>query len=265
MKDVFGAFSENVQVKFDLKGSTLNRKVQLENKQLEKIVMKDINFKESEQMIFLDNIHARNLQISCKQDSEFLSECGVMDYSLLVVKCGMNTAEMIKLYGENHRNKMEKIMLKMQGIDAKITDEECDLEKEIKIEDGNIVNNKKNNNIEIHDQNEPDEDFNKRKISHEELNFDPNKIKQLDKYRFPSLYGSQFYIISIIDFFQTYTSQKYLETKVKKFIKGVQEAEISSMPPKEYQQRFMANVKRLTDTKTFFKQNNSSNDFEELA
>lgn len=67
-------------VVFDIKGSKLNRKVEVINKKIQGKVLKDLNFKEMRLKI----ITARDVLEILRKDFELLKGFGVMDYSLLI-------------------------------------------------------------------------------------------------------------------------------------------------------------------------------------
>ena len=62
------------------------------------------------------------------------------------------------------------------------------------------------------------------------------------------------YILSIIDYFQLFTLQKNLENRYKKFKTGVKKEAISSIPPKEYRDRFIEFVKQKTDSEHYLQE-----------
>ena len=94
--------------------------------------------------------------------------------------------------------------------------------------------------------------------------FEDKRIDCLKKYFFPSLKGDILYIIGIIDFFQLYDLNKSIETKYKIFANRVKANVISSMPPKEYKERFIEFVKNITNSENYLKEINdpeNKNDF----
>ena len=106
MKNVIGSFYDNLLCKYDLKGSRLNRKVQYEN--VDKNVLKDINFNEVEEIFLLNKSDSKKLLDIVEKDSNFLCSSGIMDYSLLVAKISLNNSEIVSLFGKNHRRNSEK-------------------------------------------------------------------------------------------------------------------------------------------------------------
>lgn len=220
MKNIIGSFNKNVMVKFDLKGSILNRKVEYEGVCTK--VMKDVNFNETEKVFLFNKENSEKLMRIAKRDAEFFCDSGIMDYSLLVAKVSLNNDEMMTLLGKDHRKEVERDFLTLIG-------------KE------NEYPNNTNNFIQedILDNN-----------GEKNIRFAMDKIGNLRKYFFPSLKADVLYIISIIDFFQLYTLQKNLETKIKKIAKGAKEHEISSLPPREYKDRFVDFVNAKTNQKT---------------
>jgi hypothetical protein len=69
MKNVIGSFNENLICKYDLKGSSLNRKVNLG--EFVTNVMKDNNFKDIEQVLLLNKQNAQKLLTVASEDANF--------------------------------------------------------------------------------------------------------------------------------------------------------------------------------------------------
>jgi hypothetical protein len=131
-----------------------------------------------------------------------------MDYSLFVIKLKMNSDEM-KLLFENNEKKIDNI--------SNVDSYTLDVKNSIENKDYNINNN---------------------------INFPSHFISPLKKYLFPSLDSKYFYIICIIDYFQLYSFQKFLETQIKKM--KVTKNKISSVPPNEYKERFDFFIQKIT-------------------
>jgi hypothetical protein len=242
MKNLIASFSDNLICKYDLKGSSLNRKVKFEN--IDKKVMKDINFNEAEQVLLLNKNNSKKLQDIVKKDAEFFNSCGIMDYSLLVAKITLNNDEISFLFGKDHRKKAEKEYFEMMGLQRIPSINSLESSQnaiEIKVND-------KDSKIDINNQ----------------RRFEDKRIDCLRKYFFPSLKGDILYIIGIIDFFQLYNLNKSIETKYKIFANRVKANVISSMPPKEYKERFIEFVKNITNSENYIKEINNpenKNDF----
>lgn len=236
MKNVIGTFTDNLLCKYDLKGSSLNRKVTYEN--IDQRVMKDINFNETEKVLLLNkNNSERLIQIATK-DANFFCDLGIMDYSLLVAKISLNNDEINYLFGEKHRIETEMEYCKMIG------------------EERQSLSQKNEPLLNMND----DEEYNKNidNFHYMELRFETEKTHYLEKYFFPSLKPDLLYIISIIDFFQLFNIQKNLEAKYKKITKRVRAIDISSIRPEEYKNRFISFVKEKTDSENYLKNINSS-------
>lgn len=242
MKNLIASFSDNLICKYDLKGSSLNRKVKFEN--IDKKVMKDINFNEAEQVLLLNKNNSQKLQDIVKKDAEFFNSCGIMDYSLLVAKISLNNEEIKFLFGKNHRKKTEKEYLEMVGV--------------TRMPSINSLESSQNSvEIKVNDKDDKKDINNQRR-------FEDNRIECLRKYFYPSLKGDILYIIGIIDFFQLYNLHKSIETKYKIFANRVKANVISSMPPKEYKERFIEFVKNITNSENYLKEINdpeNKNDF----
>ena len=219
MKNIYGVMSENLMCKYDLKGSELNREIEInDNNDIENGVMKDLNFLKIEKVLLLNKQNSIKLNNIIKNDASFLCDCGVMDYSLLVCKIGLNNDEMISIFGKKHNiesdNEIKMILEKSSN----------------EISDNDIIINFNDNKDNYNEKN---------------LNFKLNEIQDIKKYIFPSLKASNLYIIAIIDFLQIYTFQKYLENQYKKI--NTDEKLISSIPPEPYKERFIKFVESITD------------------
>ena len=244
MKNVVGSFVENLLCKYDLKGSSLNRKVRYEN--IDTTVMKDLNFNEVEAVFLLNKEDSKKLVNICEKDSNFLCSSGIMDYSLFVAKISLNNDEIKALFGSDHRKAAEKQFLEMIGkardtVKGTLSSEKVMNENiEIKVEDEKEKDKDKEN-----------EDENLIKNDEDNIRFKEANIECLKKYLYPSLKGDVAYLMSIIDYFQIYNLQKNLETKYKKLKAGVDEKAISSVPPEEYKDRFIDFVKKKTDSEHY--------------
>lgn len=97
MRNVIGPFRNNVLCKFDLKGSSVDRRTHFQLEVVHKIVMKDINFEEIEKYLVLDNIDIERLRSGASADAYFLTDMEIMDYSLFVVKLSMSVKD-VRLY-----------------------------------------------------------------------------------------------------------------------------------------------------------------------
>lgn len=90
MKSVFGFLTPKINRKYDLKGSTENREVRLnelknEKEQLLKInTLKDINFRNNQERILLSDEDRKKVLAILENDSNFLKSKSLIDYSLLL-------------------------------------------------------------------------------------------------------------------------------------------------------------------------------------
>jgi hypothetical protein len=239
IENIFPFDKKSLVCKYDLKGSSLNRKVDLG--EFVQNVMKDNNFKDIEQVLFLNNQNAKKLLNIATKDANFFANMKVMDYSLLVAKISLNKDEIEDLFGRNHRRQSERQYFEMAGMKNKIQQKE-------KSGGNNKENNKTDEIGENENENEEEED-NKQKI----IRYKKDKLKPLKKYFFPALKGDVLYIIAIIDFLQEYNLNKTLETKFKLLKSGVKEKDISSVPPEKYKDRFIEFVQDITDTENYLK------------
>ena len=248
MKNVIASFAvENLICKYDLKGSSLNRKVNLG--EFVTNVMKDNNFREVEQVLLLNKENSQKLLKVASEDANFFCKVKVMDYSLLVAKIALNNDEIEDLFGKYHRRRSEIEYFEMAGIKR-------DSQNDVAL---NVKENEENEKmIEQYHKIKEKEEANKK------IRYKRDKIKPLKKYFYPSLKGDVLYIIAIIDFFQLYNLQKTLETQMKLLKKGVRKKDISSMPPEGYKDRFIEFVKSITDSEKYVKEINdpeNKNDF----
>ena len=252
MKNVIGSFNENLICKYDLKGSSLNRKVNLG--EFVTNVMKDNNFKDIEQVLLLNKQNAQKLLTVASEDANFFCGVKVMDYSLLVAKISLNNDEIEDLFGPYHRKQSEIEYFAMAGIKRDtIEDVKIDIKDKEKENNNNENEKLKNNENENNENNE-----------NKKIRYNKDKIKPLKKYFYPSLKGDVLYIIAIIDFFQLYNLQKTLETQLKLLKTGVRKEDISSMPPEGYKDRFIEFVKNITNSEKYVKEINdpeNKNDF----
>ena len=249
MKNVIGSFNENLICKYDLKGSSLNREVNLG--QYATNVMKDTNFREIEQVLLLNNKNAEKLLEVSSEDAKFFCSVKVMDYSLLVAKISLNNDEIEDLFGKFHRRQSEIEYFNMIGRDRESNAEKDKNDIEINVINEDIKGNEKNEENEIERP--------------KNIRYKRDKIGPLRKYFFPSLKGDVLYIIAIIDFFQLYNLQKTLETQLKLLKTGVRKKDISSMPPEGYKDRFIEFVKSITNSEKYVKEINdpeNKNDFD---
>ena len=229
MKNVFGTFYDNVLCKYDLKGSALNRKVELDAEKIDQEVMKDINFLEIEGGLMLNDETTKKLMTVSANDVTFLASLGIMDYSLLVVKLSLNKDEIVEVFGKYHKKKTEAEISILLGETSELLPKDKEEEKkEEEVPDTNL-------NID-------------------NVRFQVNQIGNLKKYIFPSLKADVAYIIAIIDFFQLYDLRKNLETQFKRF--KADKRDISSVPPEEYVIRFINNLSKITNGKQLLKNAN---------
>ena len=235
MKDVCGMFQQNIISKYDLKGSQLNRDVDLEIDRVEKQVLKDINFKQNEGALRLRVNDVKTLISSIQKDVVFLANNGVMDYSLLVVNIDLNPKETETLFGKNH------IELMRYEYQQRMGDVIGDDNEEIP-------------QIEELTEEEKDELFKKG-----EVRFNWKNVSGIKKHLFPTLNGNKAVILAIIDYFQEYTLNKKLETDWKRIVKGNKAENISSMPADKYIGRFLQNIVPIIKGEGLLKDSDSIN------
>ena len=244
MRDLYGIFNEeNVIVKFDLKGSSFNREIKTNEEVIQTDVLKDENFKTREKVLYLNYKDSEKIRKILIKDSEFLKSIQIMDYSLFIVKISINEIENKFFFGENfikYQNDFKLLLLKKLN--------KTDFEYAYKIL-SNFTFDKS--------------DKYKTNILNDDLSFKKQDLNGLEKYIFPHIDEKYIYIISIIDFFQLYDTQKKIETVVKSII--VEKDKISSLDVPEYQKRFENFVEQITDfseiIKNYYLIINKENDF----
>ena len=247
MRNVIGDLKDNTVVKFDLKGSTYNRKTDFDDNNFNNKVMKDLNFNEIEKNIMIGKTNINQLRTIITQDSKFLCNSGLMDYSLFLVKITLNKEEAEDIFGENISQNQDKAVKQLLSSQFSSSDNENDENKE-KNENKNIIENNESSVLKIDDM----------KISFNgKGNF--HDIKYYKQYLYPSLYQGIGYIISIIDYFQYFNFFKVVEAGIiSKFKTGLKKANnntISCVDPKTYSERFIKYVNQLTDVSTIYDAN----------
>lgn len=102
MRNMIGPFSKDVICKFNLKGSsTRNKSSEIDLDQIEKNVLKDMEFNEAEKVLLLSPQKCEQVKDTIKNDATMLRDLGLMDYSLFVIKIKMNKSE---LYDSNRKD-----------------------------------------------------------------------------------------------------------------------------------------------------------------
>ena len=238
MRNVIGDFKDNIIAKYDLKGSTANRKSNFDMEKSDSSTMKDLNFNEYEHGIMINRENIRKFRKITKADSSFLCRLELMDYSVFLVKLTLSKNEIIDIFGEEIRNKQDKDfneLMVCKSIKPTFMGDEINLNY--------------------------DSDENNLKISEELKTINSIKgagkiynIKHYKQYLFPSLNPGNAYILAIIDYFQIFNFYKYVESGIKtKFSKNAEG--VSCVDPKTYSKRFIKYFEKLTDIKQFFKDN----------
>ncbi len=259
MRNVIGSFYDNLICKYDLKGSSLNRRVDIKN--VDTKVMKDVDFNEAEQVFLLSKKDSQKLLDIVQRDANFFCSLGIMDYSLLVVKISLTKGDTNYLFGEDHRKKAEIEFCSMAGIERIPSIQTKDvniIELVLKEDDEKIKKEEEKKEEKKEEIKEEikigiDEEIKEQKVD-KNVSYTDSKIESLRKYFFPSLQGDILYIMSIIDFFQLYNLQKNLETKYKQLTARVNAKCISSVPPDVYKKRFIEFVKEKTNSEKYIKE-----------
>ena len=227
MRNVIGSLKENIVAKFDLKGSTINRELKgLDMSKIDNGVMKDVNFNDIEFGIFVNNNNNKKINLMAQNDSKFLAKMDLMDYSLFVVKLSLNKEEITEVFGEGIQEKIEKDYL-------------------------DVINDKTVMVNTTQDTNNLDFTINTVGTNYSFAD-KGSRFKYYKQYLFPGLNTGTAYIISIIDFLQSYNFSKIMENTYKTAIKGRKSdtsGGISCVEPKLYSERFINYVRHLTEVK----------------
>ena len=230
MRNVIGDFKENTVVKFDLKGSTYNRKVNFNMDNTDNIVMKDLNFDELEKNIMISENSINKLRDIVKQDSEFLCQSELMDYSLFLVKLTLNKEEAADIFGDDIIEEQNKAVKQLNK---------------------DVINNSNNDIIENEEKNKIDEINDNLKINKQKGKGKIKDIRHYTQYLFPSLRDGAGYIIAIIDYFQYFNFFKVIEANVISNLKTCFDKDknktISCVDPDYYSERFIKYFNLLTD------------------
>ena len=222
MRNVIGDFNENVVVKFDLKGSTYKRKANnFDMNNYNNSVMKDLDFNEIEKSIMLSETSIQKLRTNATNDSKFLCNLELMDYSLFLVKLTLTKEEASDTFGEKIQEKQDTAFLELMS-------------------SSNLDSNSQNEIINI----------NNCKMSYNGVGriHDVTHYKQ---YLYPSLNKGAAYIISIIDYFQIFNFFKLMESGFKNKFQARKNT-ISCIEPRGYSSRFIKYINQLTDLKQIF-------------
>ena len=243
MRNVIGDLKDNTVVKFDLKGSTYKRKTDFDDNNFNNKVMKDLNFNEIEKNIMISQSSINQLRNIIAQDSKFLCNSGLMDYSLFLVKITLNKEEAEDIFGENIQKSQDKAVKQLFSSQFSSETENSKYK-----ENNNYIENNENSILKI---DEVKESYNGKGNYHD--------VKYYKPYLYPSLNQGTGYIISIIDYFQYFNFFKVVEagiiSKFKTGLKKKNNNTISCVDPKTYSERFIKYVNQLTDVSTIYDAN----------
>ena len=238
MRNVLGDFKDNIIAKYDLKGSTANRKSKFEMEKSDSSTMKDLNFNEYEHGIMISKENIKHFRKVTREDSNFLCKLELMDYSVFLVKLTLSKEEAIDIFGEEIRQKQDNAYNELIISESINSTEE---DKHLGSDDSNL---KMNETIQPRFSVRGDGKM--------------HETKYYKQYLFPSLTPGSAYILAIIDYFQMFNFYKYVESGLKtKFSKNAEG--VSCVDPETYSKRFIKYFETLTDIKGLFK-NNSNND-----
>ena len=232
MRNVIGDFQDNIIAKYDLNGSTENRKINVDMENIDSITMNDLNFNEYEHGIMISRENIKGFRKIIKFDSSFLCRLELMNYSVFLVKISLGKKEQFDVFGEKNEKKASDFEDLMSN---------------------NIIKPSrmgKENNLTI--------DFDKNDLKKNEILSSAKgkgkiyKIKHYRQYLFPSFNPETAYIFAIINYFQMFNFYKSIESGIKRKLakNGVA---VSCVDPKTYSLRFIKYFEKLTDIKGFFK------------
>ena len=231
MRNVIGDYHKNITVKYDVKGCTYGRKVKIDDVpsyKIKNLTLKDINFIEMEKKIKLKEEYINPFVKSIRKDGQFLRQMKVMDYSLFLVKINLNDYEYSELF-KNDSSKLEADSKNYVNVDI------YDKMDTLSLNNLNLSLNVKSKNNYIHD------------------------CECFRIYMFPSTENNTAYILSIIDYFQSYNIKKKLESTYKVGIKGKDEETISCVDPDLYSNRFVKFMTKISGYKGSDNINNQGN------
>ena len=164
-------------------------------------------FNKIEKKIFLEKEFSDKLRIICENDSKFLKDMELMDYSLFLVKLSLSKEDAEDIFGKNvmgNQNEASEQML---------------------LEDNSDIDNNK-----------------KRVGERKKYN-----INYYEQYLYPSLNQGTAYILSIIDYLQLFNFFKFVESELKtKFRKNGKKI-ISCVEPEIYSKRFIGYINNITN------------------
>ena len=270
MRNVIGDLKDNTVVKFDLKGSTYKRKADFDVTNLNNKVMKDLNFNEIEKNIMIGKESINQLRNIISQDSHFLCDSELMDYSLFLVKITLNREEAQNIFGKNYHKNQNKAIKQLFSSQRSSDSNNSNIDNNNYIDnnENNIDNNNDyNDNNDNHYNHDDDNNNNDNNDNNENEEIGPLKIDNIKgrassrgnlhdinhykQYLYPSLNQGTGYIISIIDYFQYFNFFKVMEANIiSKFKTGLKKKDnntISCVDPKTYSERFIKYVYQLTD------------------
>jgi hypothetical protein len=241
MRNVIGPFQDNIIAKYDLKGSTLNRRSDFDMEKNDSSTMKDLNFNEFEHGIMISRDHIQSFRKITRNDSTFLCNLELMDYSVFLVKLTLSKEEEIDIFGDEIRKKKDKAY--------------NDLICASTLNTGSLMGETPNFDYDSDDNNLKINEVGNRntiKGTGHLLN-----IKHYEQYIYPSFVPGVAYILSIIDYFQMFNFYKVVESGLKtKFSKNA--AGVSCVDPKTYSKRFIKYFETLTDIKKLYKDINNN-------
>jgi hypothetical protein len=237
MRNTIGDFKDNIIAKYDLKGSTANRRSDFDMEKNDSSTMKDLNFNEFEHGIMLNKKHIKHFRNMTKLDSTFLRDLELMDYSVFLVKLTLSKEQAIDIFGREIFEKQNNAFNDMM-ISESVNDTE-----------NNNLGSNSDDNLKINKNSKP-----RTSIIGLGQYFNTKHYKN---YLFPSLTPGVAYILAIIDYFQMFNFYKYVESGLKtKFSKNAEG--VSCVDPKTYSDRFIKYFERMTDIKKLFKDNDSN-------
>ena len=227
MRNLKYCFKRLIRGTYDLKGSTMNRKVvvKCDSKAQEfTTVKKDLNFDEEIGGLDLKKEDKEKFIQNITDDSTFFEDLGIMDYSLFIFRLEYTDEEMNKFVNSQNFIFYKRYFYQSEEI--------------LNTRDsGNFDQRGSQILVNINHKGS-------QEIFQEEKNSSASSINNLPEYRVG-------YLIMIIDYLQLYNFNKKMERGFKDFFGGSGIA--SAAPPNEYSKRFIEYCKIISGKRSLQK------------
>lgn len=230
MRNATGSYKKLIRGTYDLKGSTLDRYVEIKNSEEYFKVRKDINFDKDIGGLDLKKEDKERFIANTENDSIFLEDQGIMDYSLFIFKLEYTDEELEKIKSSENFKFYSKYFYESNLNSTKRKDHKSSGQRIDSMDEFTVKRSDSVKSEEKSDEYASNEfnDENKRSV------YSINDVE----YRVG-------FVIMIIDYLQIYNRSKYWETTYKTYIRGA-EGEQSSVKPDEYSARFIKYCKAIS-------------------